>query len=180
MLHTAQFRKQGRASVLWRHRSAAGRARPAPQAGRLSEKRRGAVLVESAIIMFVFITLTVGAMDLELAVFRYNMAAQAARHGARQAMVHGALAKAPMTVWGPAGYSGKADDGSDIANAVSPLLVGFDRHNVTVQADWLDGGNAIGNRVRYTVSTPYRPLLGFLIGYPAFTISAASTMPIAH
>lgn len=180
MHRVTRIRKQGSASVLFNRGLAGGFVRRAPQAGRLNRQRRGAVLVESAIIMFVFITLTVGAMDLELAVFRYNMAAQAARHGARQAMVHGALAKAPMTVWGPAGYSGKADDGSDIANAVKPLLVGFDQHNVTIQTDWLDGGNAVGNRVRYTVSTPYRPLLGFLIGYPAFTISAASTMPIAH
>ena len=142
--------------------------------------RRGALMVETAIVMTVLIALTLGAVDLQIGVYRYNTLSEAARHGARQAMVHGALAPPAQGIWGPGTYNGTAADGSPYANAVRPLLVGFPQNDVAVKLEWLDGSNAVGQRVRYTLSTTYRPLLGFLIGYPNLNLNAASTMPIAH
>ena len=163
-------------AITWRRAGAlALRARR-----QLRKDRRGAQIVESAIVMTVLIALTLGAADLQIGVYRYNTLSEAARQGARQAMVHGAMAPAALGVWGPGGYTGTAADGSPQANAVRPLLVGFPQNNVVVRVEWLDGGNQIGQRVRYTLSTTYRPLLGFLVGYPNLNLNASSTMPIAH
>jgi len=143
-------------------------------------KRCGAVLVELAIVMSVFIVLTLGAVDLQIGVYRSNMLSQAARHGVRQAIVHGALAAPATTSWGPAGYSGTAGDGSRYADVVRPMLAGIPPNKVTINVDWLDGNNTVGGRVRCSVSTPYQPILGILVGYPTLNLNATSTMPIAH
>lgn len=147
---------------------------------RRKNARRGALMAETAIVMTVLIALTLGAVDLQIGVYRYNTLSEAARHGARQAMVHGALAPAAQGIWGPGAYAGTAADGSPYANAVRPLLVGFPQNDVIIRVEWPDGSNAIGQRVRYSLSTTYRPFLGFLIGYPNLNLTAASTMPIAH
>lgn len=145
-----------------------------------NNSRRGATLVETAIILNVFLLLILGTLDLGLATFRYNTVSQAARQGARQAAVHGALAPPQLSSWGPGTYTGTAADGSEFAQAVSPMLAGFKLSDVTIRVEWLDGGNNVQQRVRYSVSTPYRPIIGSLFTSTSYTLSAASTMPIAH
>jgi len=142
--------------------------------------RRGATLVETAVILNVFLVLILGTFDFGLATYRYNTLSQAARQGARQAAVHGELAAPAMSIWGPGTYTGTAADGSQQAQAVSPMLAGFALSTVTIRVEWIDGGNKIQQHVRYTVSTPYRPIVGSLFGGTTYTLSAASTMPIAH
>lgn len=142
--------------------------------------RRGAVMVEMAIVLNVFLLLILGTLDLGLATYRYNTLSQVARQGSRQAIVHGKLAPPLMTAWGPATYTGTAGDGSVYAQAVSPMLVGFVPEDVAIRVEWPDGGNAIQQRVRYTVTTDYRPLLTSVFSSATYTMSAASTMPIAH
>jgi Flp pilus assembly protein TadG len=142
--------------------------------------RRGAVLVEGAIVLSVFLLLVLGTLDLGTATYRYNTLAQAARQGARQAAVHGALAAPAMTTWGPTTYTGTAGDGSEYAQAVSPMLVGFPPSSVTIKVEWIDGGNAVQQRVRYTVSATYTPTVTSLFAKATYAQSAASTMPIAH
>lgn len=146
----------------------------------MHNSRRGATLVEMAIILNVFLLLILGTLDLGLATYRYNTISQAARQGARQAAVHGALAPPAMSSWGPGAYTGTAADGSEFAQAVSPMLAGFNLSDVTIRVEWLDGGNAVQQRVRYSVSTPFRPIIGSLFTSASYTLSAASTMPIAH
>jgi Flp pilus assembly protein TadG len=143
-------------------------------------KRPGASLVETALVMVVFLTLLLGMLDLGLGVFRNNILSQAARQTARQAVVHGSLSSVP---WGPSTYGPvTADDNGAIATALRPYLVGLDPSTVTVQVAWPDGGNAPDQdcRVRVTVSTPYRPMMTFVFGNPTYTLSATSTMPVAH
>lgn len=137
-------------------------------------------MVETAIVASVFLLLIFGTLDLGIATYRYNTLSQAARQGTRQAIVHGSLAPPAMTAWGPATYTGTAGDGSAYAQAISPMLVGFDLTKVTLKVEWLDGSNAIQKRVRYTVTTTYRPLLTSFFSNSSYTQSAASTMPIAH
>ncbi|NQV28384.1 MAG: pilus assembly protein [Rhodopirellula sp.] len=144
---------------------------------RMTDARCGAVMVETAIVLSVFLLLILGTLDLGIATYRYNTLSQAARQGARQAIVHGKLAPPAMTAWGPATYTGTAGDGSVYAQAVSPMLVGFTLSNVTIKVEWPDGGNTLQQRVRYTVTTPYQP--AFFFGSTS-TLSAVSTMPIAH
>lgn len=137
-------------------------------------------MVETAIISSVFLLLILGTFDLGLATYRFNTLSQAARQGARKAIVRGKLAPPAMTAWGPATYNGTAGDGSVYAQAVSPMLVGFVLNDVTIKVEWPDGDNALQQRVRYTVTTTYRPLLTSVFSNSSYTQSAASTMPIAH
>ena len=105
---------------------------------------------------------------------------QAARQGVRRAIVHGRLAAPRQTSWGPAPYVGKASAADEIAAAVRPHLAVLDPGRVTIQVDWLDSGNDPQQRVRVSVSTTWTPLLLSLFGSGSWTLSAASTMPIAH
>jgi Flp pilus assembly protein TadG len=142
--------------------------------------RRGATLVEFAVVLSVFLLLILGTLDLGIATYKYNTLSQAARQGARQAVVHGALAAPAMTEWGPSAYEGTAADGSEQAQAVTAMLAGFKLSEVTIRVEWIDGGNKVQQRVRYSVSTEYRPIVSSFFSQASYTLSAASTMPITH
>ena len=140
--------------------------------------RRGATIVEMAIIMVVFLTLVLGMVDLGIGVFRYNTLAQAARQVARQAIVHGSMAVEP---WGPGTYSALANDASPIAQTVQSSVSGFDLSEVTINVEWIGGNKVTENdHARVTMTTPYRPIMTFIFGNPTFTLQATSTMAIAH
>jgi Flp pilus assembly protein TadG len=147
---------------------------------RKATPRSGAVMVETAIILSVYLLLIIGTFDLGIATFRYNTISQAARQGARKAIVHGKLAPPTMAPWGPATYNGTASDGSVFAQAVSPMLAGFPLNNFAIKVEWLDGDNLVQQRVRFTVSTTHQPILTSVFSNSSYPQSAASTMPIAH
>src|SRR5262245_50162925 len=152
--------------------------RPTP-----GNRRRGATLVEAGIMLLVFVVLVLGMADLAVGVLRSNALSQAARQGAREAVVHGGQAPAGWNggPWGPDTIDVVAGaEGVPVADAVRPMLVNRDPDQTRIVVEWPDGGNAVGQRVRVTVTTPYRPLVTFLFGNPTFTLRAVSTMPIAH
>jgi len=153
--------------------------RPIPRRRTRSRDARGTTTVEMALILLLFLTLVLGMLDLGIGVFRYNLLAQAARQGARQAIVHGSLADR-LGPWGPQSYSGRGDDSHPIADAVRPSLTAFDPSEVGIQADWIDGDNQFEQRVCVAVSAPYQPIMTFIFGSPTFTLQGTSTMPIAH
>lgn len=153
----------------WRERAAGERT-----------ARLGAAMVEMAIVLSVFLLLVLGTMDLGIATYRYNTLSQAARQGVRQAVVHGSLAPPAMPAWGPATYNGTAGDGSPYAQAVSPMLAGFNLNAVTIKVEWPDGGNAIQQRVCFTVTTIYYPIVTSFFPNSSYTMRAVSTMPVAH
>jgi hypothetical protein len=139
-------------------------------------------MVESAIIMMAFLLLIFGMIDLGRGVFRHNQLAQAARQGARQAMVHGQLAPAKWNggPWGPSTINVKADaNGVPIVDAIQPMLVSCELDKTSIKVEWLDGSNKLEKSVRVTVTSPFQPVLISFFG-GAFDLHAASTMPIAH
>jgi Flp pilus assembly protein TadG len=145
--------------------------------------RRGAALVEGTIILMVFLTLIFGMLDLGIAVMRYNTLSEAARQGVREAIVHGKLAPAGWQggTWGPATMDVSASTaGVPVVDTVCPLLVGFNLDETRVRVEWPNGLNDLQQPVRVTVSTLYHPMTTFLFGNQSFTLSASSTMPIAH
>lgn len=145
--------------------------------------RRGEVLAEAALITLVFFVLILGMIDLGIGVFRQNTLSQAARHGVRQAIVHGSLAPTGWDggPWGPSTIEVFASaSGSPMATAVGPMLVSCELEETKIRVEWLDGGNNVEQRVRVTITTPYRPILTALFGNPSITLTASSTMPIAH
>ena len=119
-----------------------------------------------------------GFLDLSILVFRSHVCAQAARQGARMAIVRGALAPPELDEWGPAPYNGLANSGDAIASAIQPFLDNVvDLGATTISILWLDGSTDLESRVRVRISTPYSP---FFFGGPTWTLSGESTMPIAH
>jgi len=145
--------------------------------------RRGATLLEGAIIILVFLVLVFGMLDLSIGLMRFHLVSAATRHGARRAIVHGELAPAGWKggVWGPGNIDVPATaSGIPLVDEIRPLLVGMDPNQTRIQADWIDGANGVEDRVRITVTTPYQPMMTFIFGNPTFRLRASSTMPIAH
>lgn len=147
---------------------------------RRGPSRRGATMVEMAIVQLLFLTLVLGVFDIGMAVVRYNTLAHAARQGTRAAIVHGDLATR-LGAWGPSSYSGTAADSAPLAEVIRPSLGSLDPAEVNIAAEWPDGGNEAGkkHRVRVSVSMSYRPIVTFLFGTD-FPLQATSTMQITH
>lgn len=146
--------------------------------------RRGAATLEAAITVPVFLALVLGMIDLSLGVARFNTLSQAARHGARQAAVHGKLARTDWDggPWGPTAIPPTAASAGNppAVNAVAPALANCPLDESRVQVEWPDGNNDPGSRVRVTVTSTYRPMITFIFGSPAITLTATSTMLISH
>jgi hypothetical protein len=135
-------------------------------------------------VLIVFITVALGMLDFGVGVFRYHILAQAARQGARRAIVHGERANV-LGVWGPttidvaAAASGiPIVDGS--GDGIQTMLVGCNLAQTRVRVEWLNGSNELNDPVRVTVSSPYQPVLAFIFSGGQRTLSASSTMQIAH
>ncbi|HWB12206.1 MAG TPA: TadE family protein [Pirellulales bacterium] len=142
--------------------------------------RRGAALVETALVLPVFLFIIFAAFDLSLAVFRYNSLSAAARRLARQASLHGALAPPKYTTWGPATMTGTGADSSQAAQAVQSYLFTFNTAAVQLQVNWLDGDIQPDDRVQVTLKYPQTSLVGNLFGYGQINLQAVSTMRILH
>jgi Flp pilus assembly protein TadG len=138
--------------------------------------RRGATIVEGAITLTVLITLIFGMMDLGLGVMRFNMISHAAREGVRQAMVHGGSS---LSQWSPGTWTA-SNAGTPVVDAVSPHLVGCDLKNTTITITWVDGSNAVEQRVQVTINTTYQPLMTYIFGATPLNLQAASTSRFAH
>ncbi len=150
---------------------------------RRSRRRPGAVSIEAVVIFLVFMTLCLGMLDLGIGVFQYHVVSEAARQGARQAIVHGQMAPADWNggPWGPSTIDKKANaTGIPLVTAIQPYLVGIDLSQTTIKAQWLDGGNAADQRVSVTVTTTYQPSITFIFANTTYSLSATSIMPIAH
>jgi Flp pilus assembly protein TadG len=142
--------------------------------------RSGASAVEAAIILTAFLTLVLGVLDLGIGVLRYHMACDAARIGARQAIVHGSMAD-KLGSWD----SGSA--ASNITSSVASFLKagGVTSGNYTVNVSYPDGNNnpnnpPAGSRVKVTVTIPYQPVMTFIFGAPTINLTGSSQMYIAH
>jgi TadE-like protein len=145
--------------------------------------QRGSAMIEAVITIPVFLTLVFAMVDAGVGVYRQHAITQAARQGARQAMVHGKLALAGWNggPWGPGTFGPTAANSTDPkAQAVGNYLAGIDKSQVQVQMDWLDGANDAEKRVRVTVTAHWTPMLVRLFGGTQRTMTAVSTMPIAH
>jgi Flp pilus assembly protein TadG len=142
--------------------------------------RKGAVLVESAVVLMCFLVLVLGTLDYGLAVLRYNALSEAARRLARAAIIHGEMAAPETTCWGPTSYVGNAADGSEFATTVQPALVAMSAEQVNIQLEWPDGGNRLDQRVQVTVSYEHHSAIPSIFGSSTLQLRAASLMRIVH
>ena len=151
---------------------------------RRPRRRRGAAVLEMSIILSVFLVLTFGMLDLGLGVFRYHVLAQAARHVARRAIVHGELADR-LGTWGPSTIEVTASGGGEpvvgaAGEGVQPMLIGCDLDQTHIRVEWLNGSNGFNDSVRATITSPYQPIMLFIFPNGAITLTASSTMDVAH
>lgn len=143
--------------------------------------RRGAAMVEAAIVLPSFLLLILGMLELSMLVYRYNWVSEAARQCARHAIVHGDLASPKMNTWGPTQFQASATEtDKEIVSELQGYLIMLDPNVTTITVDWLDGDTEVGSRVRCTISTQHQAFLTFPFGGDSWTFDGVSTMEIAH
>jgi len=142
-------------------------------------QRRGVVAVESALLLPICLLGLIALLDLALSVIQYNSLAECARRAARTAIVRGHHSTV-VTPLGPASWSGSAEEQNPLTDSFRSLLVCMPPAEVTVTADWPDGGNREGNRVRLSVTYEHRSLVALLLGGAPWDLKASSTMRIVH
>ena len=103
--------------------------------GLSNRRRRGVVLIESALVYSMTLMLILGTIVVGLGVFRYQQIASLAREGSRWASVHG-----PTYV---TEQSQPAITQSDVmTNAILPKIVILDSTALTCTSFSMTGGNA--------------------------------------
>ena len=145
--------------------------------------RRGAVTVEAAIVVPVFLMLVLGVIDLSIGVLRQETLSHAAREAARHAVVHGQLCPAGWNggPWGTATIDQPMTaSGTPAVDLVKPALVTCPEADTRVRVEWPAGSNRPGSPVRVTVTSVYTPIVTWIFGNPTITLTASSTMPVCH
>jgi Flp pilus assembly protein TadG len=131
----------------------------------------GQSLIEAAFSMMVLLMTVLGIMDMAMALYSYDFVADAAREGARYAIVHGSAC------------TGCVATSSSIQTYVQNMgLVGIKPSDLTVTATWPDTGslctpslnpcNNQGNNVKVTVNYVFH--LGIPL-VPSSTLNLSST-----
>ncbi len=167
--------------------------------------RRGASVVECAVVYPITFVLLLGLVIGAMGIFRYQEVAALARAGARYASTHGAQYRrdAGMSPGTAGTYAGQSNNtfwyqcnpqsakGSDYSwsgeiydQAIRPNLVGLDAPYLTVLVGWPPVSNQPdnpdnwpGSRVSVTVTYQWLPELFFL---GPINLSSTSTMPITN
>lgn len=163
--------------------------KPAHRAAHRAD-RRGATLVEAVICILAFLTLVLGMLDLGITVARYNTVAEAARLGARIAIVRGSKAAVLKAADGQSVekmISDKIDPLLRAQGVSGPITLGIEYFDRSV-ANYGDSNTTTndpavttaGDTVTVTVSIDFTPMMSFILGNTPQTITGKSTMGIAH
>jgi Flp pilus assembly protein TadG len=130
--------------------------------------RKGATIVENAVVLPVFLLMLIGFIIAALGVFRYQELASLAREGARYASVRG--------------YSYSVATGDSAAtpsdvydNAIKPKAVALDMSRLTYAVTW-NPDNRQGNLVTVRVNYQWVPEAFF----GGITLSSTSVMPMSY
>lgn len=162
---------------------------------------RGQSLVEFAMVLPIFLMLLVGIFDLGHVVWTNDVVANAAREGARYAIVHGgsestacpvgpasleAIVPAPSTACphpSPEKQSiyDAATRWTDIGGGAVAVTACY-WHTVACTGDTDEAGadNARGNRVTVTVKADVPLIAPGLLGLGTISLSSSSTMLVNH
>jgi len=149
---------------------------------RRSDRRRGAIALENAIVMSVMFLLILGVIVLGMGVFRYQEMAYLAREGARWASVHGTQYATDT--------GNTAATASDVYNnAILPKVAALDTTQLSYSVTWntsnapyhtyTDANNnvvKVANTVTVTVSYHWVPESYF----GGMTLASTSVMPMSN
>jgi hypothetical protein len=117
--------------------------------------RRGQSLVETSIVMIVFVVLLLGILELGRIFYTHSTLANAAREGARFAIVD-------------------PDHGDGIVDTVKDKAIGLGLTDDDVVVDWPDVDREPGDRVRVTINYRYDSI--FALVFPDLSLTGSSTM----
>jgi hypothetical protein len=164
-----------------------------------SDRTRGQALVEFAFVLPVFMLLLFGMVDLGRIVWANNSLGNAAREGARFAIVHGGSKATECPVGPPSletvipAASGTCPYPSPSRQAIRDQALRYafaGGEGITVQVcygagcsgdtDTAGATNARGTLVTVRVTSTVSPLTAALVGQGPFQVSAESTMLINH
>ena len=162
-------------NLLRRRRRSAGSSR----AERMQHQdERGSSIVELALVLPLLLTITFGLTDLGLAVYYYNTVANAAREGARYAIVQVDSSTGSVNLGGTCNGTGTYTASGCGSNTVvgraanMASVLDLTKMPVTITAPTL----YYGNQVTVSVSYPFRPVMAAFVPTPPITMTASSTM----
>lgn len=141
---------------------------------------RGSSLVEFALVSVLFILVLLSVVEVSRMILDYTTVAQAAKAGARYAVVHGAD-RTGSGASGPSGPSCGPSSCTQINTVVKNFAAAglLNTSNLTVTVSYPDSSNAAGYRVVVDVSYPYDPLIGYFSHAFSKTLSSSSEGIIA-
>jgi Flp pilus assembly protein TadG len=132
---------------------------------------RGSSLLEFALIAVVFILVLLGVVEMGRMVLVYTTVANAARAGARYAIVHGGD-RTGTGADGPSGPGNISQVQTVVKNFASAGLL--TTGNLTISVIYPNGANAVGSPVSVTVTYPYDPLVPFFDPLLSNTLGSTS------
>jgi TadE-like protein len=171
---------------------------------RLGRRTRGQALVEFALVAPIFFLLLFSIIELGRAVYYIQMLNNAAREGARYAIVHGAESLCPSGPFPPSYSSTNPCDptGDEVVKHAKTYAIGIidaAANDFDVVVKWCDGDdtspagcpntNAIAagdghngrnQNVRVTVAYTFRPMVAGVVPLPSFTLTGGSTLVVNH
>ena len=170
-----------------------------PSLNRSRNLSRGQALVETALILPIFLALMLGIVDMGRAVWATTSLASAAREAARFAIVHGGSANTPCPV-GPAGtntvipvadascpYPSPSKQ-SIVDAATAAAIAGGSNVTVAVcygvgctgNTNTAGATNDRGQSITVSVTSQVDLVVPALLGRSSFTLSGSSTMVVNH
>lgn len=150
-----------------------------PASSRSPRRRSGAVAVEGAIVLSVFLVVLMTMLDVSLASARYNALSECVRRTGRMAIVRGERSPASKQ-FGPTTWEGTAKDTHAVTSPLRSLLITMPADKVHIRMTWPDGGNKVGQRVRIELTYSQKPTVPVLLGSTPWKLTAATTMRIVH
>ncbi|MHB8892689.1 MAG: TadE/TadG family type IV pilus assembly protein [Candidatus Limnocylindrales bacterium] len=154
---------------------------------------RGQALVEFAIVAPLFFLLLFTLIEFGRAVYYIQILNNAAREGARYAIVHGADAGCPSGPWPPAYGINPCDPiGLHVEGAVKDYAIGIIDAvpaDFVVTRSWCKNAgkepcsqpeNSRGSTVSVSVQYTFRPWLAAIVPLPTFTLTGGSTLVVNH
>ena len=136
----------------------------------------GSTLLEFPLICVMFILVLLSVVEIGRMVLVYTTVANAARAGARYAIVHGGD-RTGSGVNGPSGPGSTSQIQTVVQNFASGGLLTTSRP--TINVSYPDGTNTPGSRVSVQVTYPYDPLVSYFNASLSSTVGSMSQGVIA-
>lgn len=138
---------------------------------RAARDRSAASVLELVFVLPVVILILLGTIDISMLIYAYGTVAEAARAGARYAIVHGSASSSP---------AGPTANNAAVASAAQVYAPALNPASLTVTSNWPSGSNDPTRSVTVNVSYQYPLVTGRLFGCGPVTVSGSSTMIITH